>query len=120
MATFPTKPTLAVGESPSKYDITEEPNEAKAPTEGGYEFRRKRFTRATPEIVSTGFTGLKHADYLVLRAFWKQHTTVVAFTYFDYMLGINRTVRFEEPPKWNPESIGTTRLWSPTFKMKEV
>jgi hypothetical protein len=120
MATFPTKGVLTLGEAPSKYDIDETDNEVKADTDGGYEFKRPRFTRKPPRIVKTGFIGLTHADYLVLLAFWDAHGTTVAFTYTDYVHGISRNVRFDKKPDWKPQIIGTRRLWNPSFEMKEV
>lgn len=120
MADFPTTPTLSQGESPSKYDIKQEVNEIKSETDGGYEFKRRRFTRAPRNIVDTGFIGITHADKMVLQGFYDTHQTTVAFNYYDYIAGLTRQVRFEESPKWNYVGIGQTRLWSPSFKMKEI
>lgn len=119
--TFPTKIAgLSLGESPSKYDIKNEVADIRADAEGGYEARRPRFTRRGRDQVTTGFIGLTQADFNMLNQFWLDHTTTVAFIYHDYMVGIDRQVRFEKEPDWNPSAIGTTRRWSPTFQMKEV
>jgi hypothetical protein len=120
MANFPRKPAISIGESPSKYDVIPEANEVKADAEGGYEFKRKRFTRAARNMITTGFIGIKNADKMVLEAFYNTHGTTVAFTYIDDVSNVTRQVRFEDPPKWDYIGIGTTRLWSPSFKMKEV
>lgn len=120
MANFPVKPQLSQGESPSKYGIKQEVNEIKSETEGGYEFKRKRFTRAERNILDTGFIGIKHVDKLILDAFYNTHGTTLAFNYYDYIAGLTRQVRFEESPKWDYVGIGQTKLWNVTFKMKEI
>lgn len=111
---------LSQGESPSKYDIIDEQNDIRSDAEGGYEARRPRYTRAGRTTIKTGFIQIKQADYAILRQFWKDHGTTVAFTYVDYMEGVTRQMRFENPPDWNPEAIGQLRLYSPQFVMKEV
>lgn len=120
MANFPTKPTLSQGESPSKYDIKLETNEVKSETDGGYEFKRRRFTRAPRNVIGTGFIGINHADKITLENFYSAHGTTVAFLYYDYIAGLTRQVRFEEVPKWNYVGIGQTKLWHADFKMKEI
>jgi hypothetical protein len=119
MATFPRKPALSKGESPSLYEIDRISNELKADTDGGYEFRRPRSTRARRKIISTGFIGISHADYLILDAFWETHQTTLAFTYVDYVHGVNRTVRFDE---FKPDyvGVGQNRMWNIKIKMSEV
>lgn len=124
MAQFPTKGTgkgyLARGESPSIYKPGTEINDVRADADGGYEFRRQRTTRGPRETVKTGFIGLSHDDYLTLKKFWDEHLTTEAFTYYDYIHGFYRTVRFEKEPDWNPQVVGKNRMWSPTFEMKEL
>jgi hypothetical protein len=124
MAQFPVKGRgpndLSQGESPSIYKPGTEINDVRADAEGGYEFRRPRTTRGPRETVKTGFIGLPHDDYLKLKAFWDAHLTTEAFTYYDYVHGIYRTVRFEKEPDWGPQIIGTNRMWSPTFELKEL
>lgn len=121
MAQFPTMDDdLSRGESPSKYDIKPEVADIRNDTDGGYETRRPRFTRAPRNLVKTGFIGLSHADYQILLAFWNAHLTTVAFTYWDYMNDVMRQVRFDKEPDWKPETIGKRRLWSPNFELKEI
>lgn len=119
MAEFPGKPTLSIGESPSLYSNTPEDNSIKADTDGGYEFRRTRFTRPRRRQIQTGFIGLSAADYAVLSAFEETHTNVVAFTYFDYIRNQTYQVRIDE---WKPTytGVGKTVLWNLTIKMSEV
>lgn len=119
MATFPTKPTLSQGESPSLYKNEAEDNANKADTDGGYEFRRRRFTRQRRRQIETGFISIPHADYVILDQFWETHQTDVAFTWYDYLHGVNRQVRFDE---FKPDYVGhgTTRLWTIKIKMSEI
>jgi hypothetical protein len=119
MATFPTKPQLSQGESPSLYDYTPEDNKNGADTDGGYEFRRRRFTRANRGSFKTGFIGIPHSDYLVLKAFFDAHQYDVAFTWHDRIHGTNRTVRFD---KFKPDykGIGQNRIWDIKIEMSEI
>jgi hypothetical protein len=116
LTTFPTKPTLSQGESPSLYDRQPIDKTIAAPTDGGYEFRRERTTRALREQIQTGFISLPHADFLVLEQFWKDHRKVISFTYHDYLKGEDLTVRFDE---WVPKyaGVGQNRMWNVTVKM---
>jgi hypothetical protein len=123
MAQFPVKGTgpndLSQGESPSLYNIDRIDKTLKAEGDGGYEFRRNRFTRAERIQIQTGFIGLSHADYLKLDAFYMTHTKVVGFTYFDYIHGVYRNMRFDE---FKPDYIGVgqNRMWTIKIKMSEV
>jgi hypothetical protein len=119
MASFPTKPTLSQGESPSLYKNIAESNVSKADTDGGYEFRRPRFTRRRRRMIETGFIQLPHADYLILDQFWEDHREDVAFTWYDYLHGVTRTVRFD---KFEPDyvGVGQNRKWTIKIKMSEV
>lgn len=119
MANFPAKPTLSRGESPSLYSNNPISVSVKAEAEGGYEFRRPRTTRARRRQIETGFIGLPHVDYLTLVAFEETHTDVVPFTYFDYMHGVYRQVRFDEF-KPDYKGVGTNRIWDIKIKMSEV
>lgn len=116
MANFP---TLSQGESPSLYSNVAEDNTIKADADGGYEFRRRRFTRKRRRIIETGFLFLPHADYLVLDAFWEEHGNDLPFTYHDYIHGIDRTVRFDD---FKPDyvGVGQNRMWTIKIKMSEV
>jgi hypothetical protein len=123
MAAFPVKGTgpgdLSQGESPSMYENVPIDDTAKAESEGGYEFRRRRSTRARRRKIDTGFIMLSHADYLKLDAFWEAHTTVVAFTYFDYMHDVTRQVRFDE---FKPDyvGVGQNRMWTIKIQISEI
>lgn len=120
MSNFPTKGNgLSRAESPSLYNLEWEDNVRKAPTDAGYEFRRRKFTRTPPRIIQTGFISLPHADYLVLEAFWLQHQEDTEFSYYDYPSAVWRTVRFDE---FKPDyvGVGPTKLWTVKIKMKEV
>lgn len=119
MTMFPTKPTLSQGESPSMYDNQPIDDTLKGPTDGGYEFRRRRTTRAMRRQISTGFISLPHADYLVLKAFWDAQLTTGVFTWHDYMHDTDLQVRFDSfAPK--PVNVGQNRMWTVTIKMSEV
>lgn len=123
MANFPVKGTgpndLSQGESPSLYGIMNIDSTIKAETDSGYEFRRRRFTRPERKQIETGFIGLPHADYLKLDAFYTTHTQVVAFSYFDYIHGVTRQVRFDEF-KRDYVGVGQNRMWSIKIKMSEI
>jgi hypothetical protein len=119
MAAFPVKPALSQGESPSLYKNEAEDNANKADTDGGYEFRRRRFTRKRRRQIETGFISIPHADYLILDAFWEAHQTDVAFTWVDYIHGVTRNVRFDEF-KADYVGIGTNKMWTIKIKMSEI
>lgn len=117
---FPTKGFgLSQGESPSLYKNVPEDAVSKAPTDGGYEFRRRKFTRKPRRIIETGFIGLPHDDKVVLDQFYEEHMMDRAFQWFDYQHGVTRTVRFDD---YTPDSVsvGTTRLWTVKIKMSEI
>lgn len=123
MAAFPVKGTgpndLSQGESPSLYSNEPIDIEIKAETAGGYEFRRNRTTRKRRRKIQTGFIMLNHEDYLKLAAFEEAHTTVVAFTYFDYIHGVTRQMRFDE---FKPDyvGVGQNRMWTIKITMSEI
>lgn len=119
MANFPTKPTLTKGESPSFYKNYAEDNANKADTDGGYEFRRRRFTRTRRRMIETGFIALPHVDYVILDEFWEEHQTDTAFTWYDYIYGVSRQVRFDE---FKPDyvGVGQNRMWTIKIKMSEI
>ncbi|SFJ50525.1 hypothetical protein SAMN03159338_1596 [Sphingomonas sp. NFR04] len=119
MAQFPTQPVLSRGESPSLFDRVLEDNTVKSDTEGGYEFRRPRFTRARRITFTTGFIALPHADYQTIMAFEAAHTRSLPFTYFDYLHGTFHQVRFDEV-KTKYVGVGRNRMWDITIKMTEV
>ena len=119
MATFPTKPILSQGESPSLYKNIPMDNMKGAKSDGGYEFRRRQFSRKPRRKIETGFIKMPHADYLVLDAFYEEHQLDVAFTWHDYIHDVSRQVRFDE---FKPEykGIGTNRKWTVKIKMSEI
>ncbi len=119
MANFPTRPALSQGESPSLYKVKWEENVEAADTDGGYEFRRRRFTRSPRRSYETGFIALPHSDYQIVKAFWKAHQHDVAFTWLDQIEGENVQVRFDG---FEPDyvGIGTNRMWTIKIKMSEV
>jgi hypothetical protein len=116
MADFP---TLTQGESPSLYGNNFEDTSIKADTDGGYEFRRDRFTRNMRRLLETGFLSLPHDQFEILEAFYEDHRKTEPFTYYDYMRGVTRTVRFDEF-KSDYVGIGQNRMWTVKIKMSEV
>jgi hypothetical protein len=110
---------LSQSESPSLYSIDRIDQTLKAGTDGGYEFRRNRTTRPERKVITTGFIGLPHADYLKLDAFYETHTQTTAFTYYDYVHGVTRQVRFDE---FKPDyvGVGQNRMWTIKIKMSEI
>jgi len=119
MANFPTPPTLTQGESPSLYKNEAEENVLKADTDGGYEFRRRRFTRKRRRMFETGFISIPHSDYLILDAFWEDHQMDKAFTWVDQITGLTHQVRFDDF-KADYTGIGQYRMWTIKIKMSEV
>lgn len=121
MADFPSKANgqLSQGESPSLWDMKPIDDTLSADTDGGYEFRRRRTTRAPRNQMETGFISLPHADYLTLKAFYDTHLKTVAFTYHDYLHNVDRQVRFDEfDPKY--VGVGTNDMWTIKIKMSEI
>lgn len=117
---FPTKgPYLSKSESPSLYDVIYQDNVQKASTDGGYEHRRRKFTRTPRRVISTGFLDLSHDEFILLENFFLFHQMDKEFYYTDYMMGVTRTMRFDE---FNPSSktIGTNRRWDVKIKMSEL
>lgn len=119
MAAFPTKPTLSQGESPSLYKNDPMESGVSAKSDGGYEFRRRRFTRKPRRMIETGYIELPHADYLVLKQFYDDHLEDVAFTWSDYIHGGSLNVRFDEF-KPDYKGMGQNRKWNIKIKMSEV
>mgnify|MGYP000001649094 CR=1 FL=1 len=120
MKTFPTATTvLSRGESPSLYKLDWEDNVRKAPTDSGYEFRRRKFTRTPPCTIETGFIGLNDDDYETLEQFWLEHEMSETFHYYDYLREMIVTVVFDD---FKPDytGYGQTRLWNLKIKFKEV
>ena len=119
MKTFPTKATgLSRGESPSLYGTDWVENTLRAPVDGGYEFRRKKFTRDR-KTFQTGYISANHGDYLLLKEFFESHKYEIEFLWYDYMHDEVRTVRFDE---FKPDSmsVGKNRMWTVKIKMSEV
>jgi len=121
MANFPTKATgLSRGESPSKYGEEEEDISIRSETEGGYEFRRPRFTRKPRTVYTTGFIGLNQSDYLALKSFYDTHKTTMAFNWTNQLTSVVHQVYFNKPIKWDYTGVATNRIWSCTIEMKEI
>lgn len=121
MATFPTKPALSQGESPSLYKNIpmQDDRFLKAPTDGGYEFRRRRTNRAPRREIETGFLNIPQSDFDILEAFYLQHEQDVAFTWYDQIRDETYQVRFDS---WAPsyEGIGTNKKWTIKIKMSTI
>lgn len=118
MADFPVFTDMT--EDSALFEIEREDNAVRAPTEGGYEFTRKRFTRPQRKIFNTGFTSLSHDNFLTLDAFYNTHETNLAFYYTVPTSGEIVTVRFAEPIKESHKGVGTVKLWDVRLKLKEV
>lgn len=119
MANFPVA-GMSRKESPSLYGSPAyEDTAIKADTDGGYEFRRLRHTRRPRLTLQTGFLSMPQADFDILDAFYLEHLNVQPFIWFDYIRGVNRTVRFDE---YKPTyvGIGTNRMWNVSIKMSEL
>lgn len=119
MANFPKKPALSQGESPSLYSVEHPDISNSAPTDGGYEFRRRRYTGAPRKVYETGFIGLPHADFLIVEQFYEDHLTDTIFTWTDQIKGVDRQVRFD---MFKPEykGVGQHRRWDVKIKLSEV
>lgn len=113
-------PILSVGESPSRFDRTQEDNVIKSQTDGGYEFRRRRFTRKPVYIFKTGYIGINQADKESLESFWDEKLTDTAWIYTDIVNGGSYNVTFDKPPMFDYIGIGTTRLWNVNIEMRQV
>lgn len=120
MANFPTKPTLSQGESPSLFDRTQEENVTKAEMDGGYLFKRRRYTRRPRYMFKTGFIGINNADKEILEQFWDDHQMDTTFNYYDYIHGETRTVSFAKPVSFMYEGVGQTKLWNVKIEMEEI
>lgn len=119
MANFPKKPTLSQGESPSLYKVKHPDISNKAPTDGGYEFRRRRYTGVPRKTYETGFIGIEQADFDIIEAFYDTHLTDTIFTWTDQIRGVDRQVRFDE---FKPEykGLGQHKRWNVKIKLSEV
>ena len=120
MADFPTTPELSQGESPSMFDRKAEDVVYKSDSEGGYEFRRRKFTRPPRDTIKTGFKYLPHDDKVIVEDFYNARLTDTAFTYYDYINDETVTVTFDVPPEFKYVGIGDLRLWTVTITMKEI
>ena len=118
MANFPSVSPYT--EDASLLEIEREDNALRAPTDGGYEFVRPRFTRRQRRLITSGFTALPHAYFLTVDAFYNTYETTQAFTYTLPTTGEVLTVRFAEPIKHSHKGFGHTYLWDVRFKLKEV
>lgn len=121
MANFPSKSNSALTQDFSPSDYSNEPmvETASAKSEGGYEHRRRRFTRTPRREISVGFKGLKNADFQIVEDFYDAHLEDTEFTFYDPIKDTSYTCRFDE---WKPKyvGIGTTLLWDIQIKMSEV
>ena len=120
MRNFPTNGNgLSRSESPSLFKREWEPNVIKSPMEGGYEFRRRKFTRQPSRIIDTGYIGLSSEDYIALEQFFLYHQNDKEFYHFDYMSGEQMIVRFEEfKPDYS--GYGKNMIWNLKIKIKEL
>ena len=113
-------PTLSIGESPSKFKRSQEDNVIKSKTDGGYEFRRRRFTRKPVYMFTTGYIGISQTEKEMIETFWNDKLTDTAFLYTDIINGGVFNVTFDKPPTFTYKGIGTTRLWDVTLEMRQV
>jgi hypothetical protein len=89
-------------------------------TDGGYEFARKRFTKAPRSTFSTGFTEMVEADFIILKDFWTQYQGSKAFTWYNKAESANYLVRFSSSPKITYSGVGSRPLYNIEVELKEV
>lgn len=105
----------------SKYfGIDTEDNTIRASTEGGYEFTRKRFTRAPRKTFITGFTMMSQTDYETFDEFWDEYQGAKSFTWVEPTTSVAHTVRFAEKPSISYAGLGSTFLYDVIVKLKQV
>lgn len=110
---------MTVKESPSMYKVKHPDTARKGKTDGGYEYRRRRFTRTPRKMYETGFIGLTHADFEIIETFYLEKLTDTTFTWDDQLRGVTKSVRFDSfEPKYR--GFGTYRLWDVKIKLSEV
>lgn len=94
------------------FKIASEDNAVKGETEGGYVAARPRHTRRPRRTFITGFTDIKHAEYLEIQTFFDQVGTWRVFDYVDPTTLVTHKVRFEKPIECKYTGMGIAKLWT--------
>jgi len=121
MANFPTKQNGDISRdfSPSLYKNEPMVETMKGKTEGGYEHRRRRFTRKPRRAIEIGFIDLSQSDFETIEAFYDAHLEDTEFSFYDPIRDEVYTCRFDE---WKPDysGLGENVRYGLKIKMSEV
>jgi phage-related protein len=118
---FPPVENDFVEKEDSKYfSIDLEDNTIRAPSEGGYEFTRKRFTRTPRKTFATGFTMMSQTDLNTIIEFWDEYQGAKPFAWLDPTTNNVYTVRFADKPSIVYNGIGNNFMYDVTVKLKQL
>lgn len=106
-----------------KYSVAMDDSTITAPTEGGYEFTRLRFTRKPRKTWTVGYTEITNANKELFRVFWEDVAKggSVIFDWHNHEDGLTYAVRFlGDSIKFEYQGIGPTKLWTFSFSLKQA
>lgn len=117
----PVYPNIPDSFDPARYEIDFEDPAIATEMEGGYVVSRARHTRPPRRTWTIGYTKMKHADKLLLDAFYAQVRG--GSTIFDWTNPETDTVhqvRLMGGYKPKYEGIGATKMWTFTLQLQEA
>lgn len=104
----------------TKYNLSLEDTGLRSQMEGGYVITRPRHTRKPRRTLKTGWTGLLQKDFDTFYAFYLTKGTYSGFTYKLKHVNEIINVRFKEPPTFNYDGVGVTKLWNIEITLEEI
>lgn len=116
MADFP---TLSKPEDSKLFSEIQIDPILKSSIEGGYVFRRPRFTRTPRKTFITGFTRMLEADKIILQESYEAELgNIITYTHPVTLAAIN--VSYAEPIMFKYVGLGGVHAWNATIKLEEV
>jgi len=118
MADFPTISKL---EDSKNFSENQQDPTITSEAEGGYVFRRARFTRIPRKTFTTGFTDITDADKATLQASYD--TNMGGSEAMSYTHPTNATVYsvvYAEPMMFAYAGLGDRHRWNVTIKLEQV
>lgn len=112
-------PLAGIKEDGELYGESYEDNSIKSDTDGGYEFRRPRFTRNLRKVYETGFSMVDSSEKQQLCDFYELKQMHTPFFWLNPVTGQNVHVNFEEF-KFDRIGYGAVSQWNIRIKLKEV
>lgn len=118
MANFP---TISKPEDSKYFTETQMDPAMVAEFEGGYEFRRPRYTRAPRKLLTTGFTQITDADKDILQSSYDAQQGASGAMDYTHPVNANvMSVYYSAPMMFTYVGIGGYHKWDVKIQLKEI